>query len=114
MLLFGLPGVTHQQFGGFRLMPQAIAWCHVGVSLLLVLLKSCIDFLISRVFHLFSAALLKFCMCAVCFYFLLAFDIMSFLGCSDDLTLMVWDTSADCVSTSADGVAPWFDLSLLA
>jgi hypothetical protein len=48
------------------------------------------------------------------FFFLLAFDIMSFLGCSDDLTLMVWDTSADCVSTSADGVAPWFDLSLLA
>jgi hypothetical protein len=36
------------------------------------------------------------------------------VSCSDDLTLMVWDTSADCVSTSADGVAPWFDLSLLA
>jgi hypothetical protein len=69
MLLFGLPGVTHQQFGGFRLMPQAIAWCHVGVSLLLFLLKSCIDFLISRVFRLFSAALLKFCMCTVCFFF---------------------------------------------
>jgi hypothetical protein len=69
MPLFGLPGVTHQQFGAFHLMPQAIAWCHVGVSLLLFLLKSCIDFLISRVFHLFSAALLKFCMCAVCFLF---------------------------------------------
>ncbi|KAH8935611.1 hypothetical protein BDL97_17G037900 [Sphagnum fallax] len=35
------------------------------------------------------------------------------VSCSDDLTLMVWDTSADCVSTSADGVAPWKHLATI-
>lgn len=119
-------GAIHQLFGLCLSMLMVTEWCPAGTQHMIVsqsrtvclllhqLISSLILFLNPSTIETLNPDLSQCILFDTSIFFYPGNHLQHALAvCSDDLTLMVWDTSADVSNSSGNGSTPWYFILIL-